>query len=241
MKRLVAANWKMNGSLAANDELLRALVELPSESDQVICPPSVYLAQVSELLSGTDVAVGIQNVDWHDSGAFTGEVSTLMAKDIGCRYVIVGHSERRTLFGETDAACCEKAQAAQSAGLTPIFCIGESKAERDSGKALDVVKRQLVAGLDGVSLQDLVVAYEPVWAIGTGDTATPEQAAEVHDYIRRELENMDKGLAQSVRILYGGSVKADNAASLFAMENIDGALVGGASLNANEFSAICCA
>ncbi len=241
MKRFVAANWKMNGSLAANEELLRALIELPNAAEQVICPPAVYLSQVSELLSGTDIAMGIQNVDWHESGAFTGEVSTMMAKDLGCRYVIVGHSERRTLFDEDDAACCEKARATQSAGLTPIFCIGESKAERDAGKALDVVKRQLVAGLDGVSLQDLVLAYEPVWAIGTGDTASPEQAGEVHDYIRRELENIDKSLAQTVRILYGGSVKADNAASLFAMENIDGALVGGASLNAKEFSAICCA
>lgn len=241
MKRLVAANWKMNGSLAANEQLLKALIELPSDADQVVCPPSVYLAQVTSLLAGTGVEVGIQNVDWHDSGAFTGEVSTQMAKDLGCRYVIVGHSERRSLFGEDDVACREKTKAAQAAGLTPILCIGESKAERDAGKALEVVSKQLNAGLEGAALQGLVLAYEPVWAIGTGDTATPEQAAEVHDHIRSELEQMDKGLAAGVRILYGGSVKADNAASLFAMENINGALVGGASLNAKEFSAICCA
>ena len=231
----------MNGSLHANAALIKALIELPAHSDRIICPPAVYLSQVAGLLEGTDIAVGAQNVDWRESGAFTGEVSAVMAKDVGAGFVIVGHSERRSLFGETDGICRDKAMAVQAAGLTPIFCIGETKQQRDQGDALKVVANQIQLGLDGLKLDQLVLAYEPVWAIGTGDTATPEQAAEVHEHIRSELSKMDASLAGGVRILYGGSVNAGNAASLFAMKNIDGALVGGASLKAEEFSAICCA
>lgn len=238
---LVAANWKMNGSLAENESLLEAILALPNQSQRVICPPAVYLQQVATLIAGSDIALGAQNIDWRESGAFTGEVSGQMAKDVGADFVIVGHSERRSLFGETDENCAAKVAAALAAGLKPILCVGETKAQRDAGEALQVVSRQLKAALSQTLLAKVVVAYEPVWAIGTGDTATPQQAAEVHDHIRHELGRLDAEQAGAVKILYGGSVNADNAASLFAMENIDGALVGGASLKAKEFSAICCA
>lgn len=231
----------MNGSLQANAALLQQLMELPSNADQVICPPAAYLLQVAELIKGSDIALGVQNVDWRESGAFTGEISALMAKDVGAGYAIVGHSERRSLFGEDDESCRAKASAAIAAGLTPILCVGETKVQRDQGDALKVVSKQLSAGLDGVALGKVVLAYEPVWAIGTGDTASPEQAEEVHQHIRSELARIDSAAAPAVKILYGGSVNAGNAASLFAMENINGALVGGASLKAEEFSAICCA
>lgn len=231
----------MNGSLQSNAALIKALIELPSNSDRVICAPAVYLPQVASLLEGTNIAVGAQNADWRDSGALTGEVSVNMLKDIGARFVIVGHSERRSLFGETDDNCRDKTLAVQRVGLMPILCVGETKQQRDQGDTLRVVSEQIQLGLEGVSLDQLVVAYEPVWAIGTGDTATPEQAAEVHGHIRAELAKMDAAAAKAVKILYGGSVNAGNAASLFAMDNIDGALVGVASLKAEEFSAICCA
>ncbi len=240
-QRLIAANWKMNGSLQANAELIRELLDLPSQAERVICPPAVYIAQVLELLAGTDVLTGAQNIDWRESGAYTGEVSAGMLRDIGAQFVIVGHSERRSLFGETDQLCRDKVLAAQSKGLTPILCVGESKEQRDAGETLAVISGQLEKGLEGVALEPLVLAYEPIWAIGTGDTATPEQAEEVHSHIRKELTALDSELAGAVRILYGGSVNAENAASLFAMDNIDGALVGGASLKAKDFSAICCA
>lgn len=231
----------MNGSLAENESLLKAILALPNQSKRVICPPALYLQQVAALIAESDIALGAQNIDWRESGAFTGEVSGQMAKDVGAEFVIVGHSERRSLFGETDENCAAKVSAAIAAGLKPILCVGETKAQRDAGEALQVVSRQLKAALSQTLLEHVVVAYEPVWAIGTGDTATPQQAAEVHDHIRQELSRLDADKAGAVKILYGGSVNADNAASLFAMDNIDGALVGGASLKAKEFSAICCA
>lgn len=240
-QRLIAANWKMNGSLQANAALVSELLSLPNQSERVLCPPAVYLSQVAELLAGTDIALGAQNLYWQESGAYTGEVSVGMLKDIGAQYVIIGHSERRALFAESDADCCAKVLAAQAGGLMPILCIGESKQQRDAGETLEVISQQLRLGLEGVPLEQLVVAYEPIWAIGTGDTATPEQAEEVHRHIRTELAEIDSERAESLKILYGGSVNAGNAADLFAMDNIDGALVGGASLKAEEFSAVCCA
>ena len=240
-QRLIAANWKMNGSLQANAALVKAILSLPGEGQRVICPPAVFVSQVGRLIESTNIALGAQNLDWRGSGAVTGEVSAAMLQDLGVKFVIVGHSERRSFFAETDEVCRDKALAAQAAGLTPIFCIGESKEQRDAGEALAVISKQIELGLAGVPLNKLVIAYEPIWAIGTGDTATPDQAEEVHSHIRAELMSIDSASAEEVKILYGGSVNAGNAASLFVMDNIDGALVGGASLKAEEFSAICCA
>ncbi|MFD1215602.1 triose-phosphate isomerase [Microbulbifer celer] len=238
---LVAANWKMHGTKAFADQLLAALAEgLASDecsTSVVICPPFPYLTQVAEAGSSR-LQLGAQNLSEHASGAFTGEVSAEMLQDCGVRYVIVGHSERRSLYGESSALVADKFAAAKGAGLIPILCVGESLEERESGKTLDVVAEQ-IAAVSQLNLADTwhnaVVAYEPVWAIGTGKTATPEQAQEVHRFIREQLG--DKGA--SVQILYGGSVKSANAAELFAQADIDGALVGGASLKAEEFVSIC--
>jgi triosephosphate isomerase (TIM) len=230
--RLVAGNWKMNGSRAANRALLDALLrEIKGQgaAEVAICPPFPYLSQVAEQLEATPLAWGAQNVSEHAQGAYTGEVSAAMLKEFGCRYVIVGHSERRQLYGESDAQVAAKFVAAQAAGMTPILCVGETLAEREAGRTQEVVARQLDAVLATASFASAaVLAYEPVWAIGTGRNATPEQAQAVHAFLRERVSG-------ETRILYGGSVKAQNAAAIFAMPDVDGGLIGGASLVANEF------
>ena len=245
--RLVAGNWKMHGSLRANAALLDALKAGLRSSDGVahaVCAPFPYLGQVSAALAGSAVAWGAQNLSEHDSGAYTGEVSGAMLKEFGCRYAIVGHSERRTLYGEDDGRVAAKFVAARRAGLTPILCGGETLQERERGETEAVVARQLeaVVGAAGIgALSDAVLAYEPVWAIGTGRNATPQQAQEVHAFARARLAARDPGLAAKLTILYGGSVKPGNAKELFAMPDIDGGLIGGASLSAPDFIAICAA
>lgn len=238
-KKLIAGNWKMNGSLAANAALMGELLAGIGQPacDVAVCVPAVYLAQVQLLLAGQGgIALGAQDVSQHESGAYTGDVSAAMLKELGARYVIVGHSERRQYQGETDAQVAVKAQRALAAGLTPIVCVGETLREREQGETESVVGRQLsaVIQLNGERLADLVVAYEPVWAIGTGRTATPEQAQAVHAALRALLAAADSQAA-GVRILYGGSMNAGNAAELLAQPDIDGGLIGGASLKARDF------
>jgi triosephosphate isomerase len=235
----------MNGNLAANRALLDGLVAAIARIAGVtvaVCPPYPYLSQVQQTLSGTGIAWGAQDVSQHDKGAYTGEVSGAMLVDFGCRYVIVGHSERRTLFGETNDIVAEKYSAAMKAGLTPILCVGETLAQREEGTTEAVVAAQLQTVLQRSGIQSFaqaVVAYEPVWAIGTGKTASPEQAQSVHAFIRRHLAAKDGAIAENVQVLYGGSVKGSNAAELFAMPDIDGGLIGGASLEVQEFATIC--
>ncbi len=245
-KPLVAGNWKMNGSLAQARELsaaVKAGLSGNTNVDVVLCPTSIYLQEVAKQISGSGIALGAQNVSDKASGAFTGEVSSSMLKDIGCRYVLVGHSERRSIYGETDADVASKAIAASVAGLIPVVCVGELLKDRESGDTEVVVARQLDALLESndglVALQHSVIAYEPVWAIGTGMTATPEQAQSVHEFIRKRISNKDVALGEKMRILYGGSVNAGNSAELFAKPDIDGGLIGGASLSAENFLAIC--
>jgi len=246
-KPLVAGNWKMHGSRAENASLVETLLDLlrpESRAAVLICPPFVYLWETGRMLKDTDVALGAQSVCAEPLGAFTGEISGSMLLDVGCRYVLVGHSERRQLYGESDALVARKFMATQSQGLTPVLCVGETLEERESGRTTQVVERQLeaVLSVSGVAaLGNAVIAYEPVWAIGTGRTASPEQAQEVHALIRAKVAALDATIAGSVRILYGGSVKASNARELFAMADIDGGLVGGASLMAEEFAQICAA
>jgi triosephosphate isomerase len=245
--RLVAGNWKMHGSLAANARLLEALRAGLPEAEGLgyaVCAPYPYLAQVSQALSGSRVAWGAQNVSEHDSGAYTGEVSGAMLKEFGCRFAIVGHSERRGFYGEDDGRVAAKFLAARRAGLTPILCVGETLEQRDRGETENVVGRQLDAVLAAAgiaALSDAVLAYEPVWAIGTGRNATPQQAQDVHAFIRARLRASDRALAGNVTILYGGSVKPNNAHELLAMPDVDGGLIGGASLVAKDFIAICAA
>lgn len=242
---LVAGNWKMNGSLKANQQLLDAVkagVEAGVNAKVVVCPPAVYLAQAAEMLTGSDISWGGQNLSPEKSGAFTGEISADMLLDLSCQYVIVGHSERRALYGETDEIVADKYVAAQAAGLIPILCVGELLEERESGATEAVVARQLDAVLvksGAAALGTGIVAYEPVWAIGTGKTASPQQAQDVHAFIRQRVSEKDAGVAEKLQILYGGSVKPDNADELFAMPDIDGGLIGGASLEAEGFLAIC--
>jgi triosephosphate isomerase (TIM) len=244
---LVAGNWKMHGSRAENSALVRSLLDqlLPGSGTEILlCPPFVYLSDVARLLSESEVALGGQSVCDEPQGAFTGEVSAAMLKDVGCRYVLVGHSERRQLFGEDDALVARKFVAAQSQGLVPVLCVGETLEEREGGQTTEVVARQIDAVLSvsgAAALASAVIAYEPVWAIGTGRTASPEQAQDVHAMIRGRVTARDATIGGSVRILYGGSVKASNARELFAMPDIDGGLVGGASLKADEFAQICAA
>ncbi len=241
---LVAGNWKMHGDEAANRELVAGILEDAPESDRVsllVCPPYPYLASVASQLKGSPVALGAQNVSEHEAGAYTGEVAPGMLTDVGCGYAIVGHSERRTLYGESSAQVAEKMAAALGAGLIPILCVGETLEERESGRTEQVVAEQLGAAVErnGIAaFASAVIAYEPVWAIGTGKTATPEQAQDVHRYIRSVLAEQDAAVAENVQILYGGSVKGDNAAGLFGMPDIDGGLIGGASLKAADFLAI---
>ncbi|MDP3126313.1 MAG: triose-phosphate isomerase [Thiobacillus sp.] len=241
-KKLVAGNWKMQGSLAENAALLEALKPALAGIEAVVCVPFPYLAQAQAVLGGSSIAWGAQNLSEQTKGAFTGEVSASMLVDFGCRYVIVGHSERRSLYGESDELVASKYVVAQAAGLTPILCVGESLDERESGVTEAVVARQLdavikVAGVE--SLAQAVVAYEPVWAIGTGKTASPEQAQAVHAFIRGKIATLNSKVADQLVIQYGGSVKAANAAELMAQPDIDGGLIGGASLVADEFVAIC--
>src|SRR5919109_4465659 len=228
--RLVAGNWKMHGSRASIAALLDELVKA-NPAGCAVCAPFPYLAQVAERLRGSAIAWGAQNASEHAQGAYTGEVSAAMLAEFGCRYVIVGHSERRQLYGETDAQVAAKFAAARKAGLTPILCVGETLAERDAGRTEDVVARQL----DAVAFSGGVLAYEPVWAIGTGRNATPEQAQEVHAFLRERLK---EEMSRSTPILYGGSVKPQNAAAIFPMPDVDGGLIGGASLVAADFLAI---
>lgn len=244
-RKLVAGNWKMHGALAQNEALLDAVtagMAQISGLDCAVCVPFPYLAQAQRKLHGSAVQWGAQDVHPLGQGAFTGEVSATMLKDFGCRYVIVGHSERRSLYGESSELVAEKFAAAQKAGLAPILCIGETLEQHEAGTAESVVAKQLdavTALLGAHALRQAVIAYEPVWAIGTGRTATPELAQTMHAFIRQRIAAQDAAAAQDVRILYGGSVKAANAASLFAMPDIDGGLIGGASLQADEFLAIC--
>jgi triosephosphate isomerase len=241
-KKLVAGNWKMHGSLAENAALLAAIKPALAGIDAVVCVPFPYLAQTQALLAGSSIAWGGQNVSEQAKGAFTGEVSAAMLLDFGCKYVIVGHSERRSLYGESDELVASKYKASQAAGLIPILCVGESLEERESGVTEAVVARQLDAVINATgvgSLSNAVVAYEPVWAIGTGKTASPEQAQAVHAFIRRKIAMLDAGVAERLVIQYGGSVKAANASELMAQPDIDGGLIGGASLVADDFVAIC--
>lgn len=246
-KKLVAGNWKMNGDLAANAALLSTLVKsVPKDSpvEMALCVPYPYLAQSAEALRASSIALGAQDVSEHERGAYTGEVSSSMLRDFDCRYVLVGHSERRSYFGDTDSVVAAKFSRAVASGLTPILCVGESLDERESGITGDVVTRQIDAVLDRVAIDawgNAVIAYEPVWAIGTGRTATPEQAQEVHALIRARLAKIDGDMASGMRILYGGSMKPANAAELLKQPDIDGGLIGAASLVAADFLAIAAA
>jgi triosephosphate isomerase len=246
-RKLVVGNWKMHGDLASNKALLEGVlagVKALGAADYGVCVPYPYMAQAQSMLQGSNVAWGAQNLSQHEKGAFTGAVAPGMLVDFGCRYVIIGHSERRALFHESNDIAAAKFDTAIKFGLTPIFCVGETLDERESGVTEQVVGRQLEVVLNHVGAQALakaVIAYEPVWAIGTGKTATPEQAQAVHAFIRQRVAQLDPGVAQGLRILYGGSMKPGNAAELMGMSDIDGGLIGGASLVAQEFVAICSA
>lgn len=243
--KLVAGNWKMNGSLDSIRELIKG-IEAGMDSVQTagvaVCPPAVYIPEVAALIEGTGIRLGSQNVCDQDSGAYTGEIAGSMLKEFNCQYAIVGHSERRSLYGESDELVAARFAAARRNGLTPILCVGELLEEREQGITEEVVARQLdaVIDLEGIgAFADAVIAYEPVWAIGTGKTASPEQAQEVHRFIREKIAGLDATIAENVVIQYGGSVKGSNAAELFGMPDIDGGLIGGASLQADDFLAIC--
>jgi triosephosphate isomerase len=248
---LVAGNWKMNGSRAESGKLLDEIVAGMNQvknAEVAVCPPFVLIPLVAEKLTGTEVGWGGQNLDFHGSGAFTGEISGPMLRDMACTYVIVGHSERRSYYGEDDEVVARKYGAAQEHGLIPILCVGETLEERDAGKTEEVVSRQLGAVIHqhGIeSFRNAVIAYEPVWAIGTGKTASPQQAQDVHRFIRKLLSDQESNVAGEVaaqcRILYGGSMKPDNAGELIAQPDIDGGLIGGASLQADSFLGICTA
>jgi len=243
--RLVAGNWKMHGSMAANRRLFDAIKQAltPSEGlDFAVFAPFPYLAQTSEALSGSCIAWGAQNLSEHDVGAYTGEVSGAMLREFGCRYVLVGHSERRQLYGESDAQVAAKFMAAQRSGLAPVLCVGETLEQRERGDTETVVGRQVDAVLNAAGVKALstaVIAYEPVWAIGTGRNATAAQAQGVHAFIRERVAKQDAAIAAVLTLLYGGSVKPGNAAELFAQSDVDGGLIGGASLVAEDFIEIC--
>jgi triosephosphate isomerase len=240
-KKLIAGNWKMNGSLAANEALIKVLLAGLNNPGCAIavCVPAIYLIQVQALVAQSPIDVGAQDVSQHESGAFTGEISAAMLKETGIRYAIVGHSERRQYHQESDAVVALKAQRALASGVTPIVCVGETLAEREAGRTEEVVKRQLAAVIhtNGHCISEIVVAYEPVWAIGTGKTASPEQAQAVHAVLRAQLAAATPH-AERIQILYGGSMNAANAAQLLAQSDIDGGLVGGASLKAPDFLSI---
>jgi triosephosphate isomerase (TIM) len=243
--KLVAGNWKMHGSRAFTRTVVRDLAAAfagGAPCEIAVCPPFAYLAEAVEGAAGTPIVVGAQDVSSHDEGAFTGEVSGAMLAELGCRYAIVGHSERRSLHGESDELVAEKFLAAQRHGLMPILCVGESLAEREQDQTEAVVARQLNAVLEAAGIEAFsraVIAYEPIWAIGTGRTATPEQAQAAHGFIRGLLRSENANIADFTKVLYGGSVKAANAAEIFAKPDVDGGLVGGASLEAEGFASIC--
>jgi triosephosphate isomerase len=244
-RQFIAGNWKMNLSQASAVALAEKLAKEAEKSagvDLAVFPPSVYVAAVGKVLAGSKIAWGVQNVYHQPNGAFTGEISIAMIQDLGCRYSILGHSERRHILGETDQEINKKTHAVLGGGLIPIVCVGELLEERESGKTMEVIKRQLdgsLAGLSAEQMTKVVIAYEPVWAIGTGKVATPQQAEEVHLALRKLLQTRyNREVAEAVRIQYGGSVKPENAAELLAQPNIDGALVGGASLKADQFMGI---
>lgn len=242
-RKLIAGNWKMNGSLAANAALLSGIqsnLHVPS-CEVAVCVPAPYLAQCRSALAGTVIGWGAQDLSAHESGAYTGEISAAMLTDFDCLHVLAGHSERRAYHGESDELVGRKSARALAAGLRPIVCVGETLAEREAGQTEQVVQRQLEAVLKEVADADLVrlvIAYEPVWAIGTGKTATPQMAQDVHAFLRARLAARHAAAATQVQILYGGSMKPDNAADLLAMEDIDGGLIGGAALKAEDFLAI---
>ncbi|WP_458216275.1 triose-phosphate isomerase [Paracidovorax citrulli] len=240
-QKLVIGNWKMHGSLAANEALLNGIKGGAARATLAVCAPFPYLAQCQSLLGGSSVAWGAQDVSAEARGAFTGEVAASMLAEFGVGYAIIGHSERRTYHGEADATVAAKALRALEFGITPVVCVGETLEEREAGQTEAVVARQLQAVLDALSVEQLgrvVLAYEPVWAIGTGKTASKEQAQAVHAFLRARIAQRDDGVAGRMAILYGGSVKPDNAAELFSMPDIDGGLIGGASLKAEDFLAI---
>lgn len=244
-KPILIANWKMNGSLHSNQALLvRMLARLrPFRKviDMAICPPFPYLFQIRDLLGYTGISLGAQNASSATSGAHTGEVSATMLREMGCRYVLVGHSERRSLYHESNGDVATRFRQVQAAGMTPVLCVGETLDEREHGQAMAAIESQLQAVIDETgkpALGSSIIAYEPVWAIGTGRTATPEQVSDTHRAIRQFLEDHEAGLGEAVRIVYGGSVKAGNAAELFQSPEVDGGLIGGASLQADEFSDI---
>ncbi|KPK28024.1 MAG: triosephosphate isomerase [Desulfobacterales bacterium SG8_35_2] len=244
---LIAGNWKMHTTVQEAEHLASAVVQAAAKAagrDVMIAPPYTALAAVGKILSGTGVLLGAQNVHWEDKGAFTGEISAAMLKDVGCVMAIIGHSERRHVFGETDLMINKRLTAALQFGLIPVLCVGETLQEREAGRTLEVLEDQVRAGLaalDSVDGAKLVVAYEPVWAIGTGKTATETQAQEAHSFIRKLLADMfEKNIAAQIRILYGGSVKPENIDILMQQEDIDGALVGGAALKADSFERIIC-
>lgn len=245
-RKLVAGNWKMNGSLAANALLLAQLKSQfgSGKCDVAVCVPAPYLSQCQALLVDSVIALGAQDVSMHDCGAFTGEISAGMLLEFGCRYVIVGHSERRANFSESNGLVAQKAVRALGSGLIPIVCVGETLQQREAGQTADIVVDQLDAVLSAIASDDLakiVIAYEPVWAIGSGLTATPAMAQEVHAILRKRMCEKNEAAAGQVRILYGGSMKPDNAKELLAMPDIDGGLIGGAALKAVDFLSICCA
>ncbi|WP_176012516.1 triose-phosphate isomerase [Victivallis sp. Marseille-Q1083] len=244
-KVIIAGNWKMNKTASEGRKLveeLKPLVAGCTEAEVVVCPPFTTLGAVVEAAKGSNIKVGAQNIHWEQSGAFTGEISADMLKEAGVEYVIIGHSERRQYFGETDCSVNKRLKAALAAGLTPIVCVGELLADRENGNTGKVLFTQLEGGLAGISKEDMaktVIAYEPVWAIGTGKTATPEMAEETHNYIRQQLRDMfGNEVAEKVRIQYGGSMKAENARELVAQQNIDGGLIGGAALKADSFASL---
>lgn len=242
---LIAGNWKMNGSRASIKELLDGLmagIDEVKTAEVAVCAPFVYLAEVRAQLSGTPISWGAQNLSNEEKGAFTGEIAASMLLDFDCKYAIVGHSERRSLYGEDDDLVTKKYIVAHNAGLTPILCVGETLEEREKGVTEDVVARQINAVMNTLGASVLgegVIAYEPVWAIGTGITATPEQAQEVHAFMRKLIAEKDAHVSDNIRLQYGGSMNAGNAAELLAMEDIDGGLIGGASLKAEDFLTIC--
>lgn len=243
---MVAGNWKMNGSSSSVSELIDGIKAGAgaANAEVVVCPPYIYIPAVAAAIAGSDIHLGAQNMCDQDSGAFTGEVAGPMLKDVGCEYVIIGHSERRAIYGESDEVTAVKYAAVLKNNLKPIFCMGESLEEREQGITEQVVARQIDAILDSsgvASLANAVLAYEPVWAIGTGKTATPEQAQEVHAFIRGKIAGQDAGIAEGLRILYGGSMNPGNAAELRSQPDIDGGLIGGASLKPDDFLAICTA
>jgi len=243
MKYFIAANWKMNKTIAETREFLRSFspaVQKATDVDIIIAPPFTSLSAAADEIRDTDVQIAAQDIFWEEKGAYTGEISPVMLLDAGCKHVIIGHSERRQYFAEEDVIVNRKIRAAKKAGLGVIFCVGESLEEREAGKTFDVIKREVEMGLAEIGPENLVVAYEPIWAIGTGKTATNEQAQEVHAYIRKLLVNLYGSKAEEIRILYGGSVTPDNVDSLMACKDVNGALVGGASLNPESFAKIIC-